>query len=274
MTSKTASPALPVWATVAEAFATVPANLAALLQIFWAWIAVALAYGAITVGFWTLLWPTRPPPDASLAPFIVPALLLMAVVLVGFSSTAVAWHRLLLLGEQPPLLYLRVGGPVPRYAGRLVVITLIVTGVELFCAMLLWRVGMVAPPSPDVLPSAEDDLSRILATLIVSVVAVLVTTRLSISLPGIAIEQPTTLGATLHLTRDNAWRLCGGTLLIFAPSYVLAFLLGISTASSNTMATLLLVCASFFSTVATISFLSLGYRFFTRSPAAAQPQPV
>jgi hypothetical protein len=203
---------------------------------------------------------------------ILATLSTVVLIVLGLSSAAVAWHRLLLLGEPPPLLYLRLGGQVPRYVGRFFVIILIVAAVQLFCAALLWSLGVrVTSPSSDVSPSAEHALLQILVGLIVQVVVILITTRLSISLPGIAVGRPMTLHEAWHATRGHAWRLFGGTLLVWAPSVVFLFLLELSGAGNNILAAVLLLCALFFCTVAAISFISLSYRFFEGAPQPVEP---
>jgi hypothetical protein len=59
---------------------------------------------------------------------------------------------------------------------------------------------------------------------------------------------------TPHLTKGNGWRLSGGTLLVYSPSYILGFLLGLSTAVGDALAAVLLIAASFFSTAAAVCF--------------------
>jgi hypothetical protein len=92
MTSTTARPTLLVWPALLEAFASVPANWLSALRIFWAW--GAILFVIYITDFIALLnvrqWPS----------FMFMMLLLHFVVAgAAFASTAVAWHRLMLLGE-------------------------------------------------------------------------------------------------------------------------------------------------------------------------------
>jgi hypothetical protein len=82
--------------------------------------------------------------------------------------------------------------------------------------------------------------------------------RLSISLPGIAVGDDMTLRDAWAVTRGNTLQLCGGTLLLYLPSYVI----DIADRLSGSLLTLLLVIgADALTAVAAISFLSLSYRF-------------
>jgi hypothetical protein len=64
----------------------------------------------------------------------------------------------------------------------------------------------------------------------------------------------------MRLTRGNGWQLCCGTMLVYAPSYVIGFLLGLTAEVGHPLAALLLIVAALFCTIATLSFLSLVFR--------------
>ena len=193
MSSVAATPTLPVSRTVGEAFGTVPTNLLTLLRILWGWIALFLVAFACAVAYWEMWWPQHLRAKAPTAAFMVPVLLLFGLSFTGFASIAVAWHRLLLLGEQPPALYLRAGGQMPRYLGRLIIIGLICSAVQVVFGLVGFRTGLLAPPRPDLPPSPEDFLNNLLMGLVLSIPAIMIMSRLSISLPGIAIGRPLTL---------------------------------------------------------------------------------
>jgi hypothetical protein len=263
MTTTTAKPGLPVWPTVAGAFASVPANGLAALRIFWAW---GLILSALHVGRTiTLLYATERP----FSTIVVGTLLHIVVATVALASTAVAWHRLMLLGERPPVIYLRVGGQVPRYIRRLLLIGLVALPIQLLSSFLLLPViGGLARPGPVSVGSLL--LSHALG-LAISLPAVVVMIRLSTSLPGVAIGRTMTLEDAWQLTKGSTLQLCGGTLLLYVPSYAIVIGVGLlpETQRGSLLVLLLLVGASTLSTIAAISFLSLSYRFLT---GTAQPQ--
>jgi hypothetical protein len=131
VSSTTTPPALPVWPTVKEAFAAVSANWQAVLRICWAWVLILVAAGLLLAG--TFPGEGVPPTIG----FVVAMLVFFAIFVVAWASIAVAWHRLMLGGEQPPSLYLRVGGQVPRYLGRFLLICLVAGVIQLLCSSVL-----------------------------------------------------------------------------------------------------------------------------------------
>jgi hypothetical protein len=251
-------PALPVLEIVQEAFASVSQNWGAVLRICWAWVLILCVTGlAMAATF----------PQEGMAPsfaFIAACLLFLAAFVVGFSSIAVAWHRFMLLREQPPSLNLGVRGQVLPYIGRFIVIGLIAGVIQVVCSSFLLPILLLlVPVTPNVTPSTGTLLALGLLGFVISLPAILVGTRLAVALPGTAIGRPMTLGDSMRVTKGNTWRLFGGSLLVYVPSYVISFVLGLVTDASwmGNLATLLLYCVYFFSMVAAISFLSLSYRF-------------
>jgi hypothetical protein len=293
MTFATARPTLPVWPTVRQAFTTVPTSWQALVRIFWAWVAIE---GALLV-LYIRMFPLRtfpplgvPPSPESFVPpspaFLLTAVLLVVVGSLAFCSTAVAWHRLILLGEQPPAIYLGLGGPVMRYLGRCLLIALVALPIFLLCAMLLLPLvafrlfeKLPAPLDPFTPPPLGHILVLSIVNLVVLLPALLVISRLAISLPGIAVGRPMTLSEAWQSTAGNTARLLGGTLLVYVPSYVIGLAIQLATwpprwpPSGNLMAAMLLnFLVAFLVAVAGISFLSLSYRFLvgTAQPGRAE----
>jgi hypothetical protein len=288
MVSTTARPGLPVVATVREAFASVLANWWALVRIFWAWMAIL--FGALALMLrWTL---TLYSDEASPLTGFVMGLLCIVVAFLSFASTAVAWHRLLLLGEQPPALYLRVVAPVPRYLLQILLLTLItiliMIPIMLVASVILAPLFVILSPSgPGALPSLGRELALTLVGVLLTLPALLLIARLSTSLPGIAVGRPMTLSQAMELTRGNSWQLVGGTLLVSVPAYVVGFLFevllpqngGLLVASLTGLAVpvvllVVVIVVNVLCAIAAISFLSLSYRFFagTPQPTALQPQ--
>jgi hypothetical protein len=104
--------------------------------------------------------------------------------------------------------------------------------------------------------------------LLVSMPAIAVTIRLSISLPATAIGRAMTLGEAWRVTRGNTLQLCGGTLLLYLPSYVFGICIGLSAdkLSDSLLPLLLLIGVGALSTVAAISFVSVSYRCLAEAP--------
>ena len=274
MMSTTARPPLPVLQTVSEAFHSVPANWLAVLRIFWFW-------GLLTVGCLVLFLQSFPPlagapqpgqvPEMPDANFFVLVALLIVLGLLGFSATAVGWHRLLLLGEQPPAIYIGIGWPALRYLGRCVLIGLIAIPIMWVCALVVTvpMVGTLGAPAPQ--PSGGYLVALSLIMLVAMLPAWLVMSRLFIALPGIAIGGSMTLGESWRISAGNTWRLFGGSLLVYLPAFAisLAFQLSLGAQSEGLMGTLLGMLVNFLVTVAGVSFLSFSYRFLVGLPAAS-----
>jgi hypothetical protein len=259
-TLKTPPPALPVWSTVSRAYASVSENWLAVLRIGWAWVAVLTIAGLLFV----VTFPTDMD-QFSLLP-IIAALALLTAFFVAFSSVAVAWHRLMLLNEQPPSLYLRVDARVRRYLGKLILISLIATVIQLICSSALFSLLLtLMPVNPNAAFSFDTQLRLAIIGFVSSLPMVLVVARLSVSLPGTAVERPISLGDTMRVTRGNTWRLFGGSLLVYLPAYLVSVLgLAASASSSANLANVVISIVYFFSAIAAIGFLSLSYRFFMR----------
>jgi hypothetical protein len=268
MTSTAARPSLPVWPTVSAAFASVPANWLAAIKIFWAWGAILCVFHAAR---WMILLDVV---ERSFSTFFTLVLLHTVIGALAFGSMAVAWHRLMLLGEQPPAIHLRVDGRARRYILRFLLIALVALPIQVLCALLLLpALGALAFPSPGSPPSAGRLLAMNLMGLIISLPAIAVTIRLSVSLPAIAIGRTMTLRETWRLTSGNALELCGGTLLLYVPSYAIGMGVVLLPGGQDGSLPVILsiIAVGVLSTVAAISFLSVSYRFLTATALPDDP---
>jgi hypothetical protein len=247
----------------------------------------------ILVASWFLTFPVRalppfgtPPSPESFTPpsfgFILTAILVPVVSLLALSSTAVAWHRLILLGERPPAIYLGLGGPVMRYLGRFLLICLIALPILLLCMLLLSPfLYQLPPPRPFAPPSLGQLLFFSIVNLVLPLPVLLVVSRLFISLPGIAIGRPMTLSEAWQSTAGNTGRLAGGTLLVYVPSYAIGLAIQLATwpprwppGGSLPVAAALVFAnflVGFLVAVAAISFLSLSYRALVGTAQLDQP---
>ena len=246
-----------------------PANWLAVIRIFWAWgVILCVLFAARLLALLNMA-------ELSFSTIFFGMLLHAVIVALAFASTAVAWHRLMLLGEQPPAIYLRVDGRVLRYILRFLLIALVALPIQILCALLLLPViGHLVFPSPGSPPSVGNLLAMNLMGLFISLPAIVVTIRLSVSLPGIATGRIVRLGEAWRLTRDNTLELCAGTLLLYVPSYAIGIgVMLLPEGQSGSLPVILsIIGVGVLSTVAAIGFLSLSYRFFTGAPQTAQPQ--
>jgi hypothetical protein len=289
MASATGRPTLPVWLTVLRAYTTVSAHWHSVVRIFWAWLAIMGTLFAVWL--WNFPGIRVAPLSNPIAPpsfvFLFAHVSLVVVGFLSFGSTAVAWHRLILLDERPPLVYLRVGRRVLRYLGRFLLIGLTALPVQLLSALLLYFFvhyylgGFPVLLSPGVPPSTGKSLAMLLVGLIVLSPALLIIARLSVSLPAVALGRPIGFEDVWQLTEGNSLRLLGGTLLVYVPAYLLVYVpaylldLGLQFSvephSRNILPTLVSLSAYFFCTVAAVSFLSLSYSFFIPAPQGERP---
>lgn len=266
MTSTTARrPTLPVSQTVIDAYLSLRTDWRAGQRTFW--LSLALSVG----GIWLA---TSFPGEHRLtsAGWALIGLLLMVAILLGLSCTAVALHRLILLGEQPPANWFGIGEPVLPYLGRLLLIFLIAMPIGWLSMLLL------LPALPRVLAMSADPLERWIAGAIIFLIvitpALTVVARLSLALPGIATGRPMTLTESWRFTAGNTAQLLGGTILVQVPAYAIseASQLAIRSPTSALMTELFLAVVHSLSIVAGISFLSLSYRFLVRTGAPSQPE--
>jgi hypothetical protein len=149
---------LPFWGTIGKAYGALFGNFGQALKISWLWLLVlaVLAFYMARLQYDFLLdrvgqaKPGEPPPPA----IFVSGLLLNLLTLVAGSSIAVAWHRLLILGERPGLSGANVlGDTVWRYIGAallmgimIVIPAAIVAGITM--ALTMGLSGGMPPPGP------------------------------------------------------------------------------------------------------------------------------
>ncbi len=275
MTAASARRPLPVGQTVTDAFTFVLTHWWPLLRISWIWLIASYAalawYLYTVVSMVSAAQPgdmVAPPVSSVVTAFVV----LLAVGLLGLSSTAVGQHRLLLLGEQPPAIYLRADRLVGRYLLRIVVICLIVLSIFVPAMVVMATFAL------SVARMAPDSLAIQILSFIAFLPALLVACRLGISLPGISVGQPLTLIEALVVSKGNTLHLCAGWLLTLAPSYALSIVapLPVGPELFAPWMLLYLLASLVVSTVcafATISFFSLSYRLLVGPPQPVQAQP-
>ena len=281
--AKASSPAghkLPVLETVIAAFRDLAANRQAAVRISSAWSAVfavvAFAAFALIVGAQATLAAS---PWLTLAVVYLPPLVF---ILFTFSA-AVGWHRLVLLGEQPAPLYLRLDRQVWRYIGALFLMGLVIWLLAILAAIPAVPAFYFLLGTDPALWSAGRLAIAGLIGAVLYIAMVLAVSRIAIALPARAIGQRMKFREALAATRGNSWRILGGSLLIAVPSVVLHAIMNLLLdfqvrmpgGALNwtgifgflaTMAVALLALVAL--TLVSISFLSRAYRFFAgRGPA-------
>ena len=213
-TSASAPPKLPVWQTVRASYAIVGRNLRQLVRICWVWVLIMVpVYGALD---W--LAGTWPGDSAAQAARGIAAALPSPVDTPFLASIAVAWHRLILRGEQVrQVAYIRLDGIVRRYALYALAFLLLERGALLVSAFLAEYLAI------------EADLIELLAapaaTGATMGVGLLVLPRLSLVLPALALGERLSLRHAWRITRGNTLRLGAATALCMLPAVTLAMLI-------------------------------------------------
>jgi hypothetical protein len=258
----------PVWATVGQAFQLTGANWRNAAKVLWVWVPLIFGLGIAHA----MNIPTEG--EAPTVAFATSFLVFFLFSAVGFGSIAVAWHRLILLGEQPPWINLGIGGQVPRYVGRALLASFGAAGAMMVCFMLI---VLAANALPHIVPGSNptSDTTVQLIYAILFLFMTLVVGRLLIALPGTAVGNPTSFRRAWEVTKGNSWRLLGGIALIYGPMYLLASLTNLAIARWALDATAALVllainqCVGFLCAIVALSYLSLSYRFFMSESAAS-----
>jgi hypothetical protein len=200
---KLQSPKLPFWRTVGQSFWVVGANFDQFLRISWFWtlILVPLFFGR----YW-LLW--KKPAAAG----ILPSLIELPIL----ASVAVAWHRLLLKEKrQSAGWYAKLDGATLRYAA-------VSFGLSLFWNAPFWLLVPIFRASASGDPSVASVLA-LFAMAGSALVLGLVTSRISLVLPALAIGQPLSLAQSWQITRGNSWTLMLTSCCCLIPATVVTF---------------------------------------------------
>lgn len=182
---------LPVFDTLGKAIRYTLTNIVVMIQVSWLWVAILLAATAIVV--------LQPAPDLPGSADWLWAVVLVVLYLVAMYAIAVAWHRRLLLGEQPGWFTVSLGWRELGYLGYVVAITAISgSGIGL---------GMLASLATGIAPAP--------AIAAGGFVMILILGRLHLVLPGSAVsDRRMSLAQSFRLTAGNTWRIAGGFLLI------------------------------------------------------------
>jgi hypothetical protein len=229
-------PKLPFWDTVSLAYSTYFRHFIDALRASWLWLIVAAALTAVSS--WQQ-WSWMTAAIANLKPGVlsqVPKSTELVVLLnlcnifllLAGVSIAVAWHRLMILNEQP------------RFSGSNIATKdlwrYIVVAITLFLIFFLPVAAIVLPtfyflaPAPGPVAPPAGFFPLILLGFVLYAVSAAVAFRLTLLLPARAIGNiDLTFRQTWTRTRGNIWRLFWGIAVTTMPPLLIAeivFLLG------------------------------------------------
>jgi hypothetical protein len=199
-------------------------------------------------------------PDAVNDPWELRFLTLLQdlAILPAMAAIAVAWHRLILVGERPGGANLRLDRNVALYGAFLLAIIL-------FFMLLIDVPRMIATePGPRLAVNVVGTALSIAAALVIG--------RLSLVLPAIALGRTDIgLGDAWRATRGNTWRLFWGPivcLLLLALPGLVVFMLARTDRVTFTVTMVALELISILGGVIGVGFLSFAFRHLFASDRA------
>jgi hypothetical protein len=265
MTSQRAPPLrkLPVWSAVGACYALVARNLGQLMRIAWFLLLIIMPLYAVT--YW-LTWPWSAGTTGEVGGLISQLLtwLPSLIELPFLASIAVAWHRLLLRQERfTGNVYFRFDAPVWRYTA-LSLGLLVASSAPFFYSL---------SPTP-----TEIEVGIVIGVFVLAIaMSLLMLPRLSIALPGIALDERLTLVQAWRMTRGNSWRLALATLLCALPTVMIFVpLYWYFDWQPRTSSVILQTLTSLIETLTVtigVTLLSLAYRFFVLQQGNATTPP-
>jgi hypothetical protein len=261
MSPQTSKPAkLPFWRTVGSAYAMPFKHADTLGHVTWLWL------GLMTPVLLLMSWIVVPLVTDVMGKIGTPAgrdvhwqlqmlsFVKQIVLLPAVASIAVAWHRFILINEQPHERYLEIDRNVMLYASYVLVTSVVLNGIGHFPVYLAAATGIKWP-------DWAVGIASVLALPLLLIVA-----RYSPILVAIALGQSDiSLGDVWAATRRNTWRMALGPLaciiLLGIPGAIMFHLNGMNRLSAAAVLTLLDLI-SIIGGVVGVSFLSLAYRHF------------
>jgi hypothetical protein len=226
-------PKLPLRGAISLAYAWFFQKFADVLRVSWLWLVLG---GVLMGGVNWLQWSWMAAAIADAAnnsqahreqpQIALPSgygwLMLLAylVFMLGTTSIAVAWHRRIILGEQPGLSGDNIATTALwRYVGICVVFGLMCyLPILLASAPVLLVLGLVAPGYQ---PSGVAITSAVLILLVFYIVAISIVLRLSVLLPARAVgDLALTFRQAWRRTRGNTWRMFWGLIACSLPPMI------------------------------------------------------
>jgi hypothetical protein len=281
-------PKLPFWDAVGLAYSSYFGNFVAVLRASWLWLVVVAGLTAFA-GWQQWSWmasamanlgPGLPPPELPKSSEMAVLLgLANILILLGGVSIAVAWHRLMILDEQPGLSGSNV---VTKNLWRYIVMA-----IALFLTLFLPMIAIMLPTFYFLLPASGGRTSLPPGFLVpflffvAYLVGIAIMLRLTLLLPARAIgNTDLTFRETWNRTRGNTWRLFWGMVVTTIPPVLIAeigFLLifgvpGPANFASGDFVTRMTTSSAVFTAYYLlivpigIGFLSHAYRHFFLAP--------
>ena len=140
------TPTLPVFETVLQSYRSVFENFIALLRISWAWLAIMVVLFVFVLRNASML--SSGPDGGGWGLTAVLGVIALLALVLGFSSIAVAWHRILLLKETSDVPFnLRMDRPVWAYLGYSLLLIVIMWVLTIPAAIVLSPLLVLAPSS-------------------------------------------------------------------------------------------------------------------------------
>ncbi|MGH1483447.1 MAG: hypothetical protein ACRBM6_32900 [Geminicoccales bacterium] len=216
---------LPILATTRTVYELTFQHAGYAVRISWHWLLLIVVASLPLLSFMT----TNDENAHSF--FAVVLILLWAILLMaGWSSIAVLWHRRLLRHGEPKGLPIRLDACTAQYLRRFINI-----GVVLFVLAILARIlariiggdqitlaSLANQGIFDLVGLAKKDFVWFLISLLVSAAIVIVSLRLSVALPALALgDAKTTLDRAWNATAGNALRLLVIAILISLPVLII-----------------------------------------------------
>jgi hypothetical protein len=233
-------PPLPILTTVAAAYRSLFENFLAFLHIVAGWFVLSAAAN-IGLG---LLARTEPQHQVATAASLV-------VGVAGSIATAVAWHRFILLGEQPVGRMAFRPEPWWSYFKRTWIIVGVLLPLMITISAAFWLLPTIA-------------LIWLFVAAAGYVTTVLIIGRLLLIFPAAAVgEARMTASASWAFTAHNSWRMFAGLALSVTPIIFLSVLLTASLADRNReLAVVIALALSYTNVTIGSAFASHAYRHF------------
>ncbi|MCC8936506.1 hypothetical protein H8A99_08330 [Bradyrhizobium sp. Arg68] len=277
-------PKLPLWQAIGLAYSTFFSRFEDVLRASWLWlIAVAALTGYASWQRWSLAMAVIGQVQPELFPSMTQlrqttALLQLgaALAILAAVSIAVAWHRLMILDEQPGLSGSNItSGDLWHFVVIGFLLCVILIGPALIVILGGFYLTVPATFGPNTVgPIAFIPL--LLPAAAFYVIGLAVTLRLSLLLPARAIgNEDLSFGQAWHRTSGNTWRLFWGLIVTTLPPLLLTDLVVIALLdlAYPTLTATRIAAASMASTICSllllpisIGFLSQAYRHFFEHP--------
>ena len=224
-----APPKLPLGETISLSYSWFFQRFPDVLRISWVWLVLGGALFGVT-NWLQLSWmasilagapngvrlvhPATPPWSEFLG------LLAYLVMAVGTASIAVAWHRRIILDEQPGLSGGNVvSGALWRFIG---------IGILLALMALIPAFIILFPIAILVIPKAQTFAALLLLPFVVYIIGLAVLLRFSMLLPARAVGNSTlSFRQAWRCTRGNTWRLFWGVAACSAPPTIVLHIISI-----------------------------------------------